>query len=295
MLVELLQDNCLNSRREETENGGTAFVQDVFDHLENDFRELFASDSVHDVHMLLLVDILWIDLVVSLRLLLPFHEIQLLLDEVNLQDHQLSLLLECVSSIRQRSAVVEWQSVENIPQLIELNAILHECENLSNPVSIQWHLIRPQILSHCIVFCDPLRQNLERAVEKLIACRRWVRSWHAFQQMVHLLHHLLKAVSLRLNGADEEELQRVEELQVDLSIDPLLYLEVSWECLEQFLACITTSEGVEQQRKVVHIIPKALQQKLEANREVLLDECLLFVVVLAFLLEHGVELKVARI
>ena len=128
-----------------------------------------------------------------------------------------------------------------------------------------------------------------------MACRRMARGLHAFQQMEHLLHHLLEAVSLRLNRADEEELQRVQELQVDLPVDSLLYLEVSWECLEQFLACITAGEGVEQQRKVVHVITKALQQKLKANRKVLLDECLLFVVVLVLLLEHGVELEVARI
>ena len=50
--------------------------------------------------------------------------------------------------------------------------------------------------------------------------------------MVHLLQHLLEAVPLRLNRAEEEKLQRVQELQVDLSVDPLLYLEVFWECLQ---------------------------------------------------------------
>ena len=56
---------------------------------------------------------------------------------------------------------------------------------------------------------------------------------------------------------------------------------------------IIADKGVEQQRKVLQIFPKILQQKLKANWEVLFDEFLLVVVVLVFFLEHGVELEVS--
>lgn len=142
VLIKLFKDYCLNSRNEESKNREAAFVQDVFNNLEDDFCELFTSDSVHDMHVLLLVVVLWLDLVVGLWLLLPLHEIQLFFDEVDLQDHELSLLPELFRPFRLRSAVIKWQSVYGIPQLIELDAILYESQNLWNPVSIQRYLIR---------------------------------------------------------------------------------------------------------------------------------------------------------